>query len=60
MKDQSMNQNATHVIESARSDKLQIPRNFSSIDFVIKPGNDGFSNYKQSPSNDSWEQKKTW
>ena len=64
MKEQSKNQNVIHVIDSVWKterwktfgwkDKLQIPRNFSSIDFVIKPGNDGFSNYEQSPSNDSW------
>ena len=49
MKQQSMNQNAKHVL-----DFVQIPRNFSSVDFVIKPGNDGFSNFKKSPSNDNW------
>ena len=54
MKQQSMNQNANHVLNFVLIGKFQIPRNFSSFDFVIKPGNDGFSNFKQSPSNDNW------
>ena len=53
MKEQSMIQNGHHVTESVGNQKFHIQRNFSSVDFVIKPGNDGFSNYKQSPSNDS-------
>ena len=52
MKEQSMNQNANQMIDWV--DKFQMTRNTSSIDFVIQPGNDGFSNCEQSPNNDSW------
>ena len=52
MKEQSMNQNANQMIGWV--DKLQVTRNTSSIDFVIQPGNDGFSNFEQPPNNDSW------
>ena len=55
VKEKSMNHNAKHVNRplAVGNEKLQIPRNFSSIDFVIKPGDNGFSNYEQSTSNDS-------
>ena len=46
MKEQSMNQNAYHVADSNWIGKFTFPRNFSSVDFVIKPGNNGFSNFK--------------
>ena len=32
--------------------KFQIPRDFSPVDFVIEPSNNGFSNFEQSPSYD--------
>ena len=50
-KEKSMNQNANYVIGSVWI-YFQIPRNFSSANFVIEPCNNGFSNFEQVPSND--------
>ena len=56
MKEKSMNQNANQVIDSDWIYK-ESTRNWSewsSIDFVIGPENDGFTNFEQSPSNEKW------
>ena len=52
MKQQSMNENAKQMTDWV--EKFQMTRNTISINFVIQPGKDDFSNCKQSPKNDSW------
>ena len=52
-----MNQNANHVMDSEWIFKESITRNWSkwsSVDFVIGPENDGFSNFVKSPNNEKW------